>query len=376
MKIITIIYFFIILALTNYTHSSFQISIFSRLNEKNKDKNISISPLSIFQTLSLLANGANGETRNEILKLLDDKLIEEINILYFKILSILKDSSSLEISNAIMSRLSPLPEYVKFVKLSNFSRIMPLKSLKQIHKWCEFKTHGKIRDITYELDNSIFMIILNLINFKLYWANPFSKELTISRLFYTKQYIQNVNMMRMSGHFAFFEDSNLQAIKLNFLRESMSSLIILPKMELDINEFINILEEDDEYLYTIYNNLKTTNINLEMPKFEIRYEEKLKELFKDMGVNLAFNNSADFSYIRSQNDLKIDEIIHKIYLNINEEGTDTHHIKDQKKQNSFSQLETSINIIINRPFLFILRNSNLPKNFDIIFISKVEKVNM
>ena len=48
-----------------------------------------------------------------------------------------------------------------------------------------------------------------------------------------------------------------------------------------------------------------------MPKFEIEYRESLKEVLKEMGVNLVFNTSADFSKIRVQNDLLIDDIIHK-----------------------------------------------------------------
>ena len=57
-----------------------------------------------------------------------------------------------------------------------------------------------------------------------------------------------------------------------------------------------------------------------MPKFEIEYRESLKEVLKEMGVNLAFNTNADFSKIRVQNDLLIDDVIHKTYLKVNEEG--------------------------------------------------------
>ena len=271
MKKLTIIYFFIILI--NYTNNSFQLSIFTSLNKQKRNKNISISPLSIFQSFVLLANGANNETREEILKLLDDKELDEINIIYLKIISILKETSSLDISNIIMSRLSPIPDFIKLVKQSNFTQIRPLKNIKQINNLCEYTTNGKIKELFYELDDNTFMIILNLIQFKAYWTNPFFKELTSKRFFYNDKQIENVNMMRISGYFSYFEDSNIQVIKLNFLSEAIYSLIILPKKNIKINEFINMLENNNEYLYTIYDNLKPTNINLEIPKFEIRYEK-------------------------------------------------------------------------------------------------------
>ena len=91
-----------------FINCSFQISLFNQLNKKNKNKNLTISPLSIFQALSLTTNGANGETQTELLKLLDNKQMEEINYINLNILSRIKDNSSLEIPNAIMSKLTPL----------------------------------------------------------------------------------------------------------------------------------------------------------------------------------------------------------------------------------------------------------------------------
>ena len=98
-----------------------------------------------------------------------------------------------------------------------------------------------------------------------------------------------------------------------------------------------------------------------------------------MGVNLAFNNSADFSNIRNQNGLLIDDIIHKTYLKVNEEGTEAAAITMIEMDEGFIESlekEKIYKMIINRPFLFIIRNRRLPKNYDIIFLSKVEELNL
>jgi len=357
---------------------SFQISLFNKLNSKYKENNLMISPLSIFQAISLVTNGANEETQKELLKLLDNKEMEEINLINKEILNIIKDNSSLEIANAIMSKLVPLNEFTQIVKDNYNSEILPLKNVNQVNKWCEKKTHGKINKIIENLDSMTYMIILNAVYFKGEWLNKFEKDLTSKQIFYNMNKDERkVDMMEITDHYNYFEDSNLQSIELSFKRESISALIILPNKNININEFIEILDKDNEYLYTIINNMKYNKVNLKLPKFELRYSKSLKEVLKNMGVNLPFEKGADFSKIRTQNDIYIDEIIHKTYLKVNEQGTEAAAITAViMVGNAYNPFEEKIyHMNVNRPFLFILRNNKLPKNYDIIFISKIEEIN-
>ena len=184
--------------------------------------------------------------------------------------------------------------------------------------------------------------------------------------------------MEITKYFNYFEDSNLQAIELNFKKEVISALIILPNKKLSINEFIEILDKDNDYYYSIINNLKRNKVNLRLPKFETTYSKQLKEVLKMIGVNLPFEKNADFSKIRIQNDIYINEIIHKTYLKVNEQGTEAAAVTAiEMVSNSAAnpRLEKIYNMHVNRPFIFILRNDRLPKNYDIIFISKIEKLN-
>ena len=107
---------FLLIIINPEISCSFQISLFNKINSKYKENNLIISPLSIFQAISLVTNGAEGETQKELLKLLDDKEIEEINMINNKILNKIKDNSSLEIANAIMSKLAPLNDFTNIAK--------------------------------------------------------------------------------------------------------------------------------------------------------------------------------------------------------------------------------------------------------------------
>ena len=373
-------YIFLILLLINKSliSCSFQISLFKKLNEKNK--NLTISPLSIFQALSLVSNGAKDETLKELLTLLDGKGLNEINEINSKILSLMKEMSSLEIANAIMSKLSPLPKFSIIAKDKYSSEIQPLKSVKQVNNWCDKKTHGKITKIIEALDESVFMIILNAVYFKGDWVYKFKKESTTKKMFYnfnSQTNGKNVDMMQITQFFLYFEDSNLQAIRLPYEKDSISAIVILPKKDLNINEFIELLDKDNEYFYSIIDNFKSNKVNLEVPKFEITYTKSLKKVLKDMGVNLAFSSKADFSNIRSQNDIMIDEVIHKTYLKVDEKGTEAAAITmiEMKFTGMAPQFELIHYMKVNRPFLFILRNEEFPKNHDILFISKIEEIN-
>ena len=357
----------------------FQFSLFNKINSKYKENNLVISPLSIYQAISLVTNGANEQTQKELLYLLDNKDIEEINMINMKILNKIKDKSSIEIANAIMSKTAPLNTFTEIAKNTFNSEIFPLKSVNQINKWCEKQTHGKINKIIDKLDPLTYMLVLNAIYFKGEWMYPFEEYMTKKQIFYNMNKEQkNIDTMEITKYFNYFEDSNLQAIELRFIKEFTSAIIILPNEKIEINEFIDILDKDNEYFYTIVNNMKDNKVNLRLPKFEINYEKKLKEVLKTMGVNLPFEKNADFSKIRIQNDIYINEIIHKTYLKVNEQGTEAAAVTAiEMVSNSAAnpRLEKIYNMHVNRPFIFILRNDRLPKNYDIIFISKIEKLN-
>ena len=95
----------ILISLT-YINCSFQTTLFSRMCKEKKGENLIISPLSIFQVLSLTTNGAKRETQSEMLEVLQAKDIEEINKINNDIISIIKDFSTVDIANAVMTKFT------------------------------------------------------------------------------------------------------------------------------------------------------------------------------------------------------------------------------------------------------------------------------
>ena len=209
--------YLIIILFFVFSNCSFQSTIFNRMNKKKIGKNLIISPLSIFQVLSLAANGARKETLSEMLDVLQYENIDELNKINLQILSIVKDFSTIEIANAVMTRFNPLKEF-NLIAEKYLAPIEPLINVEQVNNWCKNKTHGKINKILDRLEPYTLMILLNAVYFKGEWERKFFEDSTNKLPFYNlgKEEIK-VDTMTQIGFFYYYEEKKYQAIQLNFM---------------------------------------------------------------------------------------------------------------------------------------------------------------
>ena len=368
--------FVIILFFVNFSNCSFQSTIFNRMNKEKIGENLIISPLSIFQALSLAANGAKKETLSEMLDVLQYESIDDLNKINLQILSIVKDFSTIDIANAVMTRFNPLKEF-KAIAEEYLAPIEPLVSVEQVNDWCKNKTHGKIDKIINELDPNTLMILLNAVYFKGEWISKFEPFLTKKLPFYNlgKEEV-NVDTMTQIEHFKYYEDKRCQAIQLDFMKDRMSAIIILPSEGTDINKFINSLSISSEEYDKIIDGLNYVKVHLQLPKFELEFKEKLNEILKDLGMYNAFSfEDADFTGLRKEGEIFISSVNHKTYLKVFEDGCEAAAITEIGVVGASMPIEEKIyDMKVNRPFLFLLKNSRLPKEHNLVFMSKIEKL--
>ena len=363
--------------LINSFYCSFQSKIFNRMNKEKLGENLIISPLSIFQALSLAANGAKGKTQSEMLELLESENIDELNKLNFQIISLIKEFSTLEIANAVMTKFTPLESFSSLAE-KYLAPFEPLESAEQVNNWCKNKTHGKISKIIEELDPEVLMIILNAVYFKGEWAEKFKNSTTTKLPFYNlgKNEV-NIDTMNKIAHFRYYEDKKVQAIELRFVYDFMSAIIILPAEGNDINKYINSLSISNDEYQKIIDGLSRVKVNLQLPKFELEFDEKLNKILVDLGMYNAFDPSnADFSGIEDKIKLHIDSVIHKSYIKVFEDGCEAAAVTAiiLPPGSSMPVEEEIYDMKVNRPFLFLLKNTRLPAGYDLIFMSKIEKL--
>ena len=132
MKYLLINIFILYFILFSSSNCSFQISLFNEINKSKKGQNLIISPLSIFQILSLTANGARDQTQLEMLHILQNDDIEYLNSINYEILETTKNFKTVEIANAVMSKFVPIQEFLD-ISEKYCAPFEELKSVKQVN---------------------------------------------------------------------------------------------------------------------------------------------------------------------------------------------------------------------------------------------------
>ena len=368
--------FLILLLLNSFNSSLFDFILFNKMNKEKSGENLIVSPLSIYQVLSLTANGAKGVTQKEMIEVLREN-IENLNENNYEILKTFNRFSTLEIANAVMTKFTPLEDFCAIADKYS-APIEPLESLEQVNKWCNDKTHGKIPKILETLSPDTVMLLLNAIYFKGEWESQFDAKFTKNLTFYNFGIEQkNVETMEQLEHFYYYEDKKVQIISLPFKEDLMSAIIILPNEKMDINTYINYLPLSHDEINTVFSQLERKKVHLQLPKFEVEFSDELNQILIDLGMYDAFSpKDADFSGLREEGGLYISKVIHKTYLKVNENGTEAAGVTVVEVDDTAIYDEDSkiYDMKINRPFLFLLKNNLLPEEHNLVFMAKIEKI--
>ena len=366
----------VIMCFINLSNCSFQSTIFNKMNKEKVGENLIISPLSIFQSLSLTANGAKNDTLLEMLDILQCNSIYQLNKINSQILSIVKNFTTIDIANAVMVRFNTLKRF-KTIAQKYLAPVEPLISVEQVNGWCKNKTHGKIDKILKELEPSTLMILLNAVYFRGEWMSKFVPTLTKKMPFYNLGNKEiKVDTMTIFENFRYYEDKKCQTVQLDFMEDYMSAIIILPSKGTDINKFIDSLSISSEEYNKITIGLDYKKVLLQLPKFELEFEENLNKILQDLGMYNAFSpKDADFTGIKKEGGIFINSVNHKTYLKVFEDGCEAAAVTDTGLVPTSDDEEEKIyEMKVNRPFLFLIKNSKLPKGHDLVFMSKIENL--
>ena len=357
-----------------------EFDLIQKLNEKNSNENIVFSPIGLEIVLSLSSNGAEGETQKEILKVLNFRNIDKANETSKAIIKEFENNKeALIIANSILTKIRAKENFIK-KGLEYEAKIEELKNYRQVNEWAKKKTKNNINKIIDKLDDNVYMILLNALYFESFWDKKFDPQMTQNMDFLNcndEKQISKVKMMFKSGEkLGYYENNNLQAVKLNYEEKakSINAIVILPNKEIHIDSLIK--QFNNQIYEEIINGLEEKNVNLFIPQFEIEFTINMNEILEELGIKRAFTKDAEFKGICEKLPLFIGKVLQKNYINVNEEGTQASSITevDYVYECSKSKDKASIDFIADRPFIFILRNSNLPKGHDILFFSKLYKI--
>ena len=345
----------------------FALSFFQRTNSTvNNDENLVVSPYSAGVALSMLAEGAEGQTRAE----LDDALngcIFKAEDLGSNDSIVVKSANSLwvgdnfSIKNKYVNLLQK--DYDAFVTTQNF---LDPATVQAINNWCSENTEGKITEIVDRLTSNDVMILINALYFNAPWEKGFDAELTRKGVFHGVTGDLQVDMMSQRSKFRYAQYEGCQMVELPYAGGRYSMYVVLPPEGLDINSMIPYISESA--FEAAMGMLDSREVVITMPKFKLETSLILNDALKAMGVETAFTGAADFKGIAETGSLAISQVKQKCYIDVTEEGTEAAAVTSIQVRLTSANINPVARMTVNRPYLFFIQDN---QSGNILFAGKV-----
>jgi len=362
-------------------NTAFALDLYSVL--KKEKGNLFFSPYSISAALAMTYGGTRGNTAEEMEKALHFTLgakkthpaFAEIDATLSEVQK--KGKVQLHVANSLWpQRDYPfLPEYLTLTKQHYGVSVTPVdyvkateKARKIINKWVEDETKKKIKDLIRQgdLDPLTVLVLVNAIYFKGNWENQFDSDYTTESdftLFNGKK--KQVSMMYQKGIFGYRELKDVQVLELPYVGKQLSMFIILPRNARGLRNIENNLTEGN--LRSWISRLPREEVLVYLPKFKITWGTfELNKPLTALGIKDAFvSGRADFSGMDGTKTLFIGLVLHKAFVEVNEEGTEAAAATAVVMKRGAPQ---TLIFRADHPFLFMIRDNTTGS---ILFLGRV-----
>ena len=321
--------------------------------------NTLISPLSVSSALTMTANGANGQTKDEMEKVLGSGMpLDELNKYLSSFSGSLTSGEGFKLKNA---------NSIWFIKDNNFNvnneflqtnadfyhaeiykRAYNSEIVNDINNWVSEHTDGMIDKLLDNGDALSNIALINATAFDAKWENYYYDNFVEDGTFTDANGNEQSVTMLISEESEYINGDNCTGFIKKYKGGKYGFAAILPDSNVSISDFVGSLNGDK--LFKMLQNAESTNVVAKMPKFEYEYSAELSEALKALGMPTAFSDSADFSGI-SGDKLLISDVLHKTKISVTEEGTRAvaatgvvmSAAPDGDKQ-----------VILNRPFMYMI----------------------
>jgi len=350
---------------------------------KDEESNVFCSPYSIFTALSMAYEGARENTAvqmKDILNILQNDSVTESSFgRLYNLLNQNKEGYTINTANAFWANVDYkfLDDYINLLKSYYIAEANELDFSKNveaaeiINTWIEEQTKDKIKDMIKPemLSDLTKLVLTNAIYYKGLWEKQFDPKDTYKADFETNTLQKvTVNMMSYNGEdkkFNYSETEDLKILELDYQGNDLSMIIILPK-----ENNITLAEKQISTVNLVYwkNSFTEKKIDvLQIPKFKLETEYTLNSILSDMGMIDAFSPGvADFSGMDGTNDLFISKVLHKAFIEVNEEGTEAAAATTIIIE--LTAVPEPTTFIANHPFIFLIQQKETGA---VLFMGKV-----
>lgn len=345
-------------------------------------KNSLVSPLSVLLALSMTANGASGDTLDEMEKLLGQGIpLIELNAYLYSYSNSLPDenNSKLRIANSIWfrddeGRLTVEKDFLQtnanYYNAAAYRSRFDETTLKDINSWVEKNSDGMIDSILDSIDPDTVMYLINAIVFDAEWEKVYSKENLEDGSFTNASGIGEAARFMNSEEMLYLYDGMSEGFIKPYSKGMYSFVAILPNEGITVDEYVSKMT--GKGFLGLINGAKSTPVTASLPKFSYSYTIGMNEALKKLGMPTAFSSEkADFSRLgrSSRGNLFIGDVLHKTFISVDELGTKAGAVTKVEIEDE-AYIESKV-VRLDRPFIYaIIDNSQgLP-----VFIGTVNSV--
>ena len=337
--------------------------------------NIMISPASVYLALAMTLNGADGETKTQMLKTLADQgvtldMINKASRDWLGLLAKTGSKTTLGIANSIWFDQAFIPDKAFLQRNADFfnagARKLDFRDAGTpgaINSWVKEATQGTIDKVVESIDPNVVMVLINTVYFKSDWQTTFDKNETRSQTFHTPQGAIESAFLHRTGKMTYFSGYNAAGVALPYDDGHFAYFALIPDGETTPREWI--AKQDPvllmENIAGMMAQKSDFTVELAMPRFESRYEDSLKNELTQLGMEIAFDpDRADFSLMNEahEKNLYISEVKHKTFVRIDEKGTEA-SAATSVEVGTTSMPMSDKQLTFDRPFIYGIMDSNL-----------------
>lgn len=359
-----------------FTKSQFEFytKLFKACVKERKNESVFISPLSVQLALAMTGNGASGETKTQIEKLLGGAIpLEELNEYLYSYVNSLgsADEYKVKIANSLWlrddeNRLQAENDFLQkccdYYSAEVFKAPFDSQTVKDMNSWVSDKTDGMIKEIIDKISSEDIMFLLNGVMFDAVWDEPYINGVVSSGTFTSVSGEQRIVNMMPSGENIYLEDDNATGFIKDYKDGKYAFAALLPDENVNINDYVESLT--GEKISAILGNVQNERVSVKIPKFNCEFNMGLKDVLSDMGIELAFDEGkADFSKMAksSMGNIFIGDVFHKTFITVDERGTKAGAVTKVEVKDTAALTQVK-EVFLDRPFVYMIidKSNNLP----------------
>ncbi len=330
------------------------------------------SPLNLYLSLSMLAECAEGTSRQQILDLLGVSQLPALrrknaalwNAVYRDdgaMMSRLANSLWLNSAGGYTYRTATVDQLADSYYASVFSGVMGSDSYNAtLRGWLNEQTEGLLEEQVAELemDRNTALALASTVCFRAKWQNEFNPERTKPAPFHAADGDVICDFLNKKTMDMIYWGDNYLAVRLTLDVGSYSMWILLPDEGVSVDalvgdeQVLSLLQDPDGSGQGEYR-----EIEMSIPKFDVVSDRDLKEGLQQLGLTDVFSvQQADFSGIVEDEEepVWLDRVQHAARVAIDEEGCTAAAYTVEMLDGTGAPPPGVVSFVADRPFLFAI----------------------